>query len=71
MKTADLRTLPAEELQQKLQDALDELANLRIQKATHQLSNPSRIKEVRRQIAQYRTLIHEERLGIRKQNVNA
>ena len=52
MKTADLRSLPAEELQQKLQDALDELANLRIQKATHQLSNPSRIKEVRRQIAQ-------------------
>ena len=41
MKSVELRKLSVEELKQKLEDGLDELANLRIQKATHQLSNPS------------------------------
>lgn len=66
MKTSELRGLPAEELNQKLEDMLDELANLRIQKATHQLVNPSRIREVRKGIARARTLLSEYNLEISK-----
>ena len=51
MKTSELRSLPVEELKQKLEDLVDELANLRIHKATHQLVRPSRIREVHRGIA--------------------
>lgn len=66
MNNADLRKLSVEELQQKLEDGLDELANLRIQKATHQLSNPSKIRLVRRDVARIKTLLHEEKMGLSK-----
>ena len=60
MKSVELRKLSVEELKQKLEDGLDELTNLRIQKATHQLSNPSKIKAVRRDIARIKTLLQEQ-----------
>ncbi len=66
MKTSELRGLPEEELKEKLEDLLDELANLRIQKATHQLVNPSRIREVKKGIARARTLLSEYQIGISK-----
>ncbi len=47
----EMREIPAEELKTKLEDFKDELANLNIQKATHQLANPSRIKMVKKSIA--------------------
>ncbi len=64
MKTAELRTLSVEDLKQKLEDLADELANLRIQKATHQLTNPNRIGEVRKDIARHKTLLSEYEKGI-------
>ncbi|NIS38245.1 50S ribosomal protein L29 [Candidatus Saccharibacteria bacterium] len=66
MKISELRGFPEEELQEKLDDALDELANLRIQKATHQLVNPSRIKIVKKDIARIKTLLREYQRGISK-----
>lgn len=66
MKTPELRNLPPEEIKQRLDDLLDELANLRIQKATHQLVSPSRIREVKRGIARHKTLLREYQLGISK-----
>lgn len=64
MKNTELRTLPVEEVKQLLDDALDELANLRISKAMHQLANPQKIRMVRKDIARYKTLIREYQLGI-------
>ena len=64
MKATDFRNNTIEELKGKLEDSLDELANLRIQKATHQLVNPSRIKLVKKDIARIKTLLREYELGI-------
>ncbi len=66
MKPQELRELPVDELKQRLEDLLDEMANLNIQKATHQLVNPSRIKLVRKDIARIKTILREYELGISK-----
>ncbi len=62
----DLTALNVDELQEKLEAAQDELYNLNIQKATHQLTNPMRIKAVRREIARIKTFIRQHELGIIK-----
>ena len=66
MKIQELREMTVEDLKNLLEDLKDELANLRIQKATHQLTNPSRIREVKRDIARVKTLLREYELGISK-----
>jgi large subunit ribosomal protein L29 len=66
MKVREMREIPTEELKGKLEDFKDELANLNIQKATHQLANPSRIKLVKRNIAKIRCILREYELGISK-----
>jgi large subunit ribosomal protein L29 len=50
------------ELNQKLQEAYQELLNLRFQKATKQLDNTARIRVVRRDIARIKTVIREREL---------
>ena len=66
MKTSkyveELRTKSDTELAQDLTDAKKELFNLRFQLATGQLENPMRIKEVRKSIAQIKTIIREEEI---------
>ena len=52
----DLRVKSDEELSKDLTDLKREQYNLRFQAATNQLEKPSRIKEVRRAIAQIKTL---------------
>lgn len=56
MKTNELRDLTVEELDQKLEETKKELFNLRIQQSTGQLEKPSRIREVRRDIARMNTV---------------
>ena len=56
----DLKTKSVSELNNDLVAAKKELFNLRFQNATNQLSNTSRIKEVRRNIARIQTLISEK-----------
>lgn len=59
MKAAELRQLTTEELQRRLDDSYQEQFNLRFQLATKQLSDTSRIKQVRRDIARLKTLLRE------------
>jgi large subunit ribosomal protein L29 len=66
MKVREMREIPLEELKGRLEDFRDELANLNIQKATHQLANPSRIKLVKRSIAKINCILREYELGISK-----
>ena len=56
----ELRGKSVEELNQELVAAKKELFNLRFQNATNQLDNPSRIKEVRRNIARIQTGIADK-----------
>jgi len=51
----DIKELSAEELTVRLRDLKQEALNLRLQKATGQLENPARIRQVRRQTAQILT----------------
>ena len=60
MKAADLRTRNPQELQQLLVETLREQFNLRMQKGSGQLGNPSRFKAVRREIARIKTVLHEK-----------
>ena len=63
MKTKDLRALTNAELANKLDDAHQEQFNLRFQKATGQLKNTTRTREVRREIAQILTILRERELA--------
>ncbi len=51
------------ELQTELNALLKEQFGLRMQKATQQLTNTEKLKEVRRNIARARTLIHQKAQG--------
>ena len=55
-KTEDLRTKSDDQLDAQLTELKREQFNLRFQAATNQLERPARIKEVRRAIAQIKTL---------------
>ena len=59
MKARELRTLTRDELEQRLREAREELFNLRFQHKTGQLSNPLRIREVRKDVARLLTLLRE------------
>ena len=62
MKSKDLRDMTSEELNRKVNDLKDELFNLRFQLATGQLGNPMRISEIRKGIAQSKTILREREL---------
>jgi large subunit ribosomal protein L29 len=61
-----LRELSVEELQQKLKDLSEELFNLRFRNSVKQLDNPLKIREVKRDLARIRTVLHEHETGTRK-----
>ena len=65
MKARELKELKSsnpQDLTVKLGDLKAELFNLRFQLATGQLENPMRIKEVKKSIAQIKTIIREEEI---------
>lgn len=59
----DIRKNSAEDLEARLLDLKKELFNLRFQLSTGQLENPTRIKEVKRSIAQIKTVLREQEIG--------
>ena len=58
-KFDDLKTRSDDELQTQLGELKREQFNLRFQAATNQLEKPARIRDVRRTIAQIKTLQSE------------
>ena len=65
MKARELNELKSsnpQDLTVKLGDLKAELFNLRFQLATGQLENPMRIREVKKSIAQIKTILREEEL---------
>ena len=59
MKASEIRTKDSAELGKELESLLRAQFNLRMQRATQQLSNTSQIKKVRRDIARVRTILAE------------
>ncbi|MBN2104286.1 50S ribosomal protein L29 [bacterium] len=66
MKMEDIKQLPLEELKIRLQDAEEELSNLRFQLALHQLDDPLKVRHMRRSVARIKTVIREYELGLKK-----
>jgi len=60
---AELRELDDEELEDRLGEYRKELLNLRFQMATGQLDNPSRIGQVRRDVARVLTLLRDREIA--------
>jgi large subunit ribosomal protein L29 len=60
MKPSEIRDLKVEEVKTKLADAREELMKLRFQQVTGQLTDPSRLRILRRDIARMMTIIHED-----------
>jgi large subunit ribosomal protein L29 len=61
-RTSDLKTKSADQLQDELLNLKKEQFNLRFQRATGQLENTSRVREVRKDIARVRTM-QRQKLG--------
>ena len=60
MKPAEMRAKSEQELKSELVELRREQFNLRMQRGTGQLGNPSRFKEVRREIARINTVLNEK-----------
>jgi large subunit ribosomal protein L29 len=56
MNAAQYKEMPPEELEAALKDARDEMFKLKLQQSLGQLEKPSRIRDVRRQIARINTV---------------
>ncbi len=63
MRPDEIRNLNRNELGRRLDEAHQELFNLRFQYATGQLKNTTRLSQVRREIARLRTILRESELA--------
>ena len=61
MKIEDVRRMTPDELASNLLQLKKEQFNLRFQRATGQLENTSRVREVRRDIARLKTIARQKR----------
>ncbi|AVX04393.1 50S ribosomal protein L29 [Maritalea myrionectae] len=60
MNASEVRVKTADELKQELVDLKKEQFNLRFQRATQQLENTARVRQVRRDIARIKTILREK-----------
>ncbi len=61
MKASDLRSRTADELSEEVDTLGREIFNLRFQRASGQLENTARVRQVRRDIARIKTILGERR----------
>ena len=59
MKTKEIRALSAEEIKAKIADAREELMKLRFQQVTGQLTDTSRLRTLRRDVARMESILNE------------
>jgi len=62
MKVNEIRDLTTEEIIKKIDEAKEELFNLRFKQANGSLEKPHRINELRKDIARAKTIIREREL---------
>ena len=59
-KTAELRDKSVGELQTRERELSEQMFKLRFQRATGSMENPSKMRQVRREIARIKTLLQEK-----------
>ena len=63
---ARLREMTREEVELRLHDLQEELQNLRLRAPLKQEGNPLKLRELRRDVARVKTLLHEDARGMRR-----
>ena len=63
MDIQELRGMELEEVVKKVHQLKEELFHLRCKLALGRIENPMRIRQVRRDVARARTVLHEKELG--------
>lgn len=63
MKIKDLRELSTKELEGKIMETKKELFSLRMKQSTGTLDKPSRIKELRKDVARMKTILREREIA--------
>ena len=67
MKSDEIRSKTAHELEFELEKMKKEMFDLRFKSATQSIANPARIRVLRRSIARINTIMHERATGVRGQ----
>lgn len=62
MKSEDIRDLGEADIEQKIEEAQEELFRLRFRSATQMLENPMLVRSLRRDIARMKTILREREL---------
>ena len=60
MKVAEVRELGSDELEAREKDLDDQLFRLRIQKSMGQLETPTKVRDLRRDLARIKTILREK-----------
>jgi large subunit ribosomal protein L29 len=60
-RASDLRTRSNDELSEQIDNLGKEIFNLRFQRASGQLENTARVRQVRREIARVKTILGQRR----------
>jgi large subunit ribosomal protein L29 len=63
MKSSQMREKTADELHSREKELSEQLYKLRFQRATGRMEAPSKVKQVRREIARIKTLLGEKARG--------
>jgi large subunit ribosomal protein L29 len=59
MKAAEIRKMTFDEIRAKLSDSREELMKLRFQQVTGQLTDTNRLRQLRRDIARFETILNQ------------
>jgi len=70
MKPADIRAMTIDQIDDEVLKLKKEHFNLRFQRASGQLENTARVREVRRAIARLKTIVQSKRSGAAKAGSN-
>ena len=62
MKASDVRAMTPDQLTDELGKLKKEQFNLRFQRATGQLENTARVRQIRRDVARIETILREKRV---------
>jgi large subunit ribosomal protein L29 len=62
VRSEEIRELGEADIEQKIQEAREELFRLRFRSATQMLENPMLVRTLRRDIARMKTILHEREL---------
>ncbi len=65
MKVGEIRAFGTDELQKQLEEAREELFNVRLRLATRQLTNHRELLRLKKKIARIETILRERELDIR------